>query len=472
MSIPPTTSPTLIPIPSLASTLTLSNSLVSTSSIISTSNLHSPTSAVLSIISTIIPTNPNPATTLSATSLNVPLSPTIISSSTPTTILSPATTASLSSSRTQNGFINAAYFINWGINDRNYYPNQLPAADLTHVFYAFATQLPNGTVISSEPEKDAICIRQLKVLKQNNPSLKVILSIGGWDASQDGSFSTLASTDARRYVFASSAVHMMQAYGFDGIDINWEYPANNRDGANFVLLLKEVRSALDILGNQYNRHHFLLTVAAPAEPAHYRYWRVSDMVQYLDFFNFMGYDYMGAGLSTMSGHQANLYKSSKIPSSTAFETESGVDFYIASGVPPFKIVLGMPLYGRSFENTELGGSFTAPITGSWPDSSGGTNGGGAGVWDYKVLPKAGATEIYAIDAGATYSYDADTRELISYDTVDQVRRKIDYVLSMGLAGAYFWEASADRTGEGSLILTSATRFREAGSLDSTANIVL
>ncbi|KAH8205538.1 hypothetical protein TruAng_000244 [Truncatella angustata] len=359
-----------------------------------------------------------------------------------------------------------------GINDRNYYPNQLPAADLTHVFYAFATQLPNGTVISSEPEKDAICIRQLKVLKQNNPSLKVILSIGGWDASQDGSFSTLASTDARRYVFASSAVHMMQAYGFDGIDINWEYPANNRDGANFVLLLKEVRSALDILGNQYNRHHFLLTVAAPAEPAHYRYWRVSDMVQYLDFFNFMGYDYMGAGLSTMSGHQANLYKSSKIPSSTAFETESGVDFYIASGVPPFKIVLGMPLYGRSFENTELGGSFTAPITGSWPDSSGGTNGGGAGVWDYKVLPKAGATEIYAIDAGATYSYDADTRELISYDTVDQVRRKIDYVLSMGLAGAYFWEASADRTGEGSLILTSATRFREAGSLDSTANIVL
>jgi chitinase len=111
--------------------------------------------------------------------------------------------------------------------------------------------------------------------------------------------------------------------------------------------------------------------------------------------------------------------------------------------------------------------------GSWLDSDASTGpSDGAGIWDYKDLPKNGATEIYAVDAGATYSYDEDTRELISYDTVSQVGRKLDYVLSMGLAGAYFWEASADRTDESSLILTSATRLRAAGSLDSTSNLVL
>lgn len=208
-------------------------------------------------------------------------------------------------------------------------------------------------------------------------------------------------------------------------------------------------------------------MAAPAEPAFYSLWPLTDMVPYVDLFNFIGYDYMGYGFSTTSGHQANLYKSSTIPTSTNFETESAVDDYIAAGIDPARIVLGMPLYGRSFENTELGGDSTAPTTGSWVDPD---TGAGVGIWDYKVLPKAGATELYAQDAGAVYSYDFGSRELISYDNVAQVGRKIDYVLSMGLGGSFYWEASADRTDDGSLIATSANRLRMAGALDSTPNL--
>lgn len=235
-----------------------------------------------------------------------------------------------------------------------------------------------------------------------------------------------------------------------------------------MLLLQEVRSALNVLGNVYGQHHFLLTVACPAGPDHYNLWQLADMVQYLDFFNFMGYDYMGAGFSTTSGHQANLYKSSIIPTSTNFETESAVDAYIAAGVDPAMIILGMPAYGRSFDNTVLGGAFTQPTSGSWVNAS---TGDGIGIWDYKSLPKPGATEIYAVDAGATYSYDADTGELISYNTAAMVSKKLDYVLSMGLAGAYFWEASADRTDADSLISTSASKLRGAGGLDTTVNYV-
>lgn len=190
------------------------------------------------------------------------------------------------------------------------------------------------------------------------------------------------------------------------------------------------------------------------------------MAQYLDFFNFMGYDYMGAGFSTTSGHQANMYKSSTNPASTDLDTWSAIDAYIAAGVDPAMIVLGMPAYGRSFDNTELGQAFTMPTSGSWVDVE---TGKGLGIWDYNSLPKVGATEIYAVDAGATYSYDPSTGELISYDTVEMVFRKLNYVLSMGLGGAYIWDASADRTDGRSLISASSNKLRTSGRLDSSTN---
>ncbi|KAK6079577.1 endochitinase [Seiridium cupressi] len=427
--------------------VTAINSVTTTDAATTTTNVN-PTSSTASLDSDTITNSVTPinsatitttiTTTNDVTSANGVTSTgtTAVDNATPTVISTLTSSASpISTAVRDAGFVNAAYFVNW---------------------------------TSSDPTKDAICVEQLRILKQNNPSLKVILSIGGSNTSRDDSFSTLASTDATRYVFASSSVAMMQDYGFDGIDINWEYPETVADGANLALLIKEVRSALDILGNDYNKHHFLLTIACPATPNRYRLWPLADLVQYVDFFNFMGFDYMGAGISTRSGHQSNLYKSSTNPSSTDYETESAIDDYIRAGVPPFRIILGMPTYGRSFDNTELGGSYSMPTSGTWVDAD---TGEGMGIWDYKALPKLGAMEIYAQDAGATYSYDSDTGELISYDTAEMVSRKTEYVLSMGLGGAYFWEASADRTDGSSLILTSATIFREAGGLDATPNYV-
>lgn len=106
----------------------------------------------------------------------------------------------------------------------------------------------------------------------------------------------------------------------------------------------------------------------------------------------------------------------------------------------------MPLYGRAFQNTDGPGKpYNGVGNGSWE----------RGIWDYKVLPRPNSTEQYDSISGATYSYDSNSRTMVTYDSVDMVRKKVDYLKSKGLAGSMFWEASGDRDDSGSLISASS-----------------
>ena len=303
------------------------------------------------------------------------------------------------------------------------------------------------------------CVKQLYLLKKANRAMKTLLSIGGWTYSTN--FSPLASTAAGRTQFATTAVQFVKDLGFDGIDIDWEYPASATDAANFVLLLQAVRSALDAYAAEYAPgYHFLITVASPAGPANYNIQNLAAMDPLVDSWHLMAYDYAGSW-DTITGHDANLYMSSSNPASTDFDTTSAVSAYLAAGVTASKLIVGLPLYGRSFEETTgMGEPFTGIGT---PDNVGSFE---AGVWDYKVLPRAGAVETYDSDVVGAYSYDSSTQELISYDNVEAVQTKAQYVRSNNLGGAFFWEASGDRNDTGSLISTTATSF---GSLDQTQN---
>lgn len=287
--------------------------------------------------------------------------------------------------------------------------------------------------------------------------MKTLLSIGGWTYSTN--FPILASTAASRATFASTAVTFVKDLGFDGIDIDWEYPASDTDAANFVLLLAALRSALDAYAAvSAPGYHFLITVASPAGPTNYDIEHLSAMNAYLDQWNLMAYDYAGSW-DTNSGHQANIMPNAASMVTTPFSTTQAITDYIAAGIPPNKIVLGFPLYGRSFESTTgLGAPFSGIGTGSWE----------AGVWDYKVLPLAGATEIWDPVAQASYSYNSATQELISYDNMASAMNKVTYLKEEGLGGAMFWESSGDRTDGGSLISGVAAAM---GVLDDSANLL-
>ena len=285
--------------------------------------------------------------------------------------------------------------------------------------------------------------------------MKTLLSIGGWTYSTKF-LGNWTATDIGRQTFASSAVTLVKDLGFDGIDIDWEYPANDADATNFVLLLQACRAALNAYASSAGVPTPLLTAAVPAGPLHYNVLHLSEMNTYLDFFNLMAYDYAGSW-GTVSGHDANLYPSAGNPTSTPFSTDAAVKDYIAKGAPANKIILGMPIYGRGFEATAgMGKSFSGVGTGSWE----------AGVWDYKVLPKTGATEYTDTSVVGAYSYDPSTQELISYDNPAVTKTKVSYIQSKGLGGSMWWETSSDKPGNESLI---GTAFTSLGNMQQMQN---
>ncbi|KAI8632031.1 glycoside hydrolase superfamily [Xylariaceae sp. FL1651] len=370
------------------------------------------------------------------------------------------------------GFRNAVYFTSWGISTAKYVPQKLPVDDLSHILYAFADIAPNGTVLSSDPVADLDqlypdddardrgrnaygAVKQLYIHKKYNRNVKVLLSIGGGDYSPK--FAAATSTEMGRQTFAKSAVQLVTDWGFDGIDVDWEYPTNEAERDNFVKLLAACRQAFDRYSLQNHlRYRFLVTVASPASQANYQFMDLAQMNRYVDIWHLMAYDYSGSW-DTKSGHQANLFANKANMASTPFNTDDAVRHYEAQGISAQKIVLGLPLYGRSFEGTSgLGQNYTSV----------GPGGPQPGVWYYRDLPKAGAREQFDDAAQATYSYDRASRELISYDDVRSAGVKARYVRDRRLGGAFFWEASGDRSGPRSLIKTVSDAF---DWLDSTPN---
>ena len=302
------------------------------------------------------------------------------------------------------------------------------------------------------------CVKQLFLLKKKNRHLKVLLSIGGWTYSSR--FAPIAATEAGRQRFASSAVKLMGDWGFDGLDLDWEYPANAAEARDFVLLLQACRRALDAYAAQHApTYRFWMTIAAPAGASHYKTLDIRGMDPFLDAWHVMAYDYAGSWDPT-TGHQANLFLSASNPAATKFSTEQAVRDYVAAGVAPHKLVLGMPLYGRAFEATAGPGQ---------PYSGVGTGSVEPGVWMYRELPRPGAKEVWDDAAKASYSYDAATKELITYDTVQSVQTKGKFLVNKGLGGAVFWEASGDRKGRESLV--SAVKGQMGGMLEGRQNLL-
>ncbi len=407
------------------------------------------------------------------------------------------------------------YFVQWGMYSRNYRVKQIVtsgAADkLTDINYAFAnvstdsrcyeeTRLGWGDLsadyevtYSADQSVDGVAdqisqplrghFNQLKKLKAMYPHLKVLISIGGFTWS--GRFSDAAKPE-NRAAFVKSCIDLfirgdlppaLQASGggtpipttdnriaagvFDGIDIDWEYPAaagspgdpsTNRppnvyrpeDTQNYTALLAEFRRQLDEAGKETGTH-YLLTIAAPVGTEYYHKIELAKIYPYLDWINVMAYDINGAWAAKGPiNFQAPLYTSPDDPSKAdALSVDSAITDYLAAGIPPEKLVMGIPFYGRGWTgvpNVNNGLYQSADTMVAAPARF------EAGIEDYKVLAKLGYPTFRDPKTQAMWIYDGKT--WWNYDDPQVIAAKTAYIKQKKLGGAMFWSLDGD---DGTLI---------------------
>ncbi|XP_004342896.2 chitinase [Capsaspora owczarzaki ATCC 30864] len=384
------------------------------------------------------------------------------------------------STSTNGGGVIVGYYPAWATYDRNFQVADIRGDLLTHINYAFAN-IAGGKCVLGDPYADTQKtfagdawdeplvgnFKQLKKLKAKYPHVKTLISLGGWTWSAQ--FSDVAATAASRETFATSCVQFMETYGFDGIDVDWEYPVlggldgnihRPEDAYNYVKLLALFRTKMNALGGR------LLTIAAPAGPSMLAALDIPGIAQSVDWINLMGYDFNGGWDVSHVAHNAPLYANPADPSSSrnSMNVDAAVTAYLATGMPSNKLVLGVPFYGHSFAgvgSTNNGlfqsGSNTGP--GTWE----------AGSVDYSdieshYIGKSGYVRYWDSASEVPYLYSPSTKVWVSYDDAESLTSKCVYINTKKLGGAMAWDLSSDRN----VVLLSAVRSQLSAGTTTSA----
>jgi chitinase len=337
------------------------------------------------------------------------------------------------------------YLASWGVGSKGTRIAELPARDLTHIFYAFGDVSPNGLAGVADPGTN---FEELAKLKAGNPHLKLAISIGGWTGS--GKFSDVALTDSSRQLFAQSAIDVFirQYPGlFDGIDIDWEFPVAGGmkgnverpvDRENFTLLLAELRRLLDIESARDGRH-YELTIAASARPQEIANVEIARIEPLLDFINVMTYDYhSGPGTTNFN---APLYAAKGDPT-PGLNVDASMRAFLDAGVPPRKLLVGVPFYGHGY------GEVPNINDGLFQQGTGTPVGWKAMGGDWRVLSQTRLRDTHYVrhweaSAQVPWLYDSTTGTWVSYDDPQSVAAKVRYVREHHLGGVVIWELGGD-----------------------------
>jgi chitinase len=298
------------------------------------------------------------------------------------------------------------------------------------------------------------CIKAFKKLqKAKYPTLKLILSIGGEADSR--TFNEITSNMIHLERFVHTARRLVDELGMNGIDIDWEFPSNEAEGRRYTHLLARLRAALP-------SPKYIVTTAVPAGIWALRSMNLGEAADYVDLINLMAYDFVGPFPDiTVSGHHSQLRCPPGAQDAAKTSGEAAMQFLLKHGVAREKIVLGVPLYGRSF----LGASGPA-------QAFSGHGGDEDGTFEYRYLPvtdrhpsaSSNGSDVDAITPcaeqfdsalAAAWCVGPQTKEgggFITYDNAMSVEAKARFVKDEGLGGLFYWHIGFDKSrNEGSLV---------------------
>lgn len=345
--------------------------------------------------------------------------------------------------------------------DRALQPQEIAVEKLTRLNYAFAN-IQDGRIVTGNPVDEAN-FATLVGLKQRNPSLQVLISVGGWLWS--GNFSDMAVTKASRSQFIESVANFVERYKLDGLDIDWEYPgltgAGNRfrpeDKRNYTLLLKELRQRFDHEQRALGRP-LLLSVAAGASSEFVAHTELAQAQRYVDTVNLMAYDYYEPGSDKITANHAPLYTDPADPKRVS--ADQSVHEFERAGVPARKIVLGVPFYGHVW------GDVAPTNHGLFQPGSPVPNAFAHYGNIVSTMLNQGYTRYWDAAASVPYLYSEQKRQFVSYEDPESLALKCAYVRRKGLAGVMFWDYTSDPSG--ALLSTIYNAFYGGSPAVSTA----
>ncbi|XP_015585087.1 chitotriosidase-1 isoform X2 [Cephus cinctus] len=378
------------------------------------------------------------------------------------------------------GKVMMCYFASWAtyrVGNGHFEVSDIEPDLCTHYIYAFVGIKGEGNIDILDPWNDISDgggknnFGKLVALKKTKTAPKVLVGMGGWNAGSTN-FTIVVNNATLRATFVKNAVDFLIKYKFDGLEMDWEYPAQRggakADKEGFVAFLKELKEA-------FVKEGLLLTAAVGATkdlatPS----YDIPAIAEILDYISVMTYDLTTASSSDVIGHHAPMFAASyQANNATLLQNNivASIDFWLKSGAPASKLVLGLPLYGRTFTLADT--SKTTPGSPSAGPGLAGPYTGGAGSLGYNELCEkqlsGNWTTVWYEEQEVPYAYSGD--QWIGFDNERSLAIKIKYAKKLGLAGIMFWSIETDDfkgiCGSSSYPLLKASRTE----LYSTSNVI-
>jgi len=303
------------------------------------------------------------------------------------------------------------YYPDWS---RGTYPaSAIAYQNLTHIAHAFLFPNADGSLGGTSGFSYPDLIQQA-----HHSGVKVVVSLGGW--GQSGGFSPMAADTAARRRFVQNVRSFCVTEGYDGVDLDWEYPASAADRSNLTLLVRELREA-------FTGVPLSISMAVPAGDWTGKWFDFATMVNDIDWLGIMTYDFYGSWNST-SGPNSPLYGHWSL-NTQGWIDDSYAYYRVTRALPSSKILIGIPFYGWAFNAASMYGSSS-----------------GASQMAYKAIApllSQGWTRYWDSEGGIPYVINATASQVISYDDTASIRAKCDYILTKGIRGTIIWAIGQD-----------------------------